>query len=181
PLDEKRLAAFQDGVRRLIKDCKAAGVEQIFIVTPPIYDATTKEGQFNYDSVMTAYAAWEMTIKEEGVEVIDLHSAMRKARDARTEVFSKDKVHPEMEGHLFMATEILKGLSVEVPPDELAKIQKDPLFKKVHHLRSSRSKQWMNHIGYTREKVVTPQPLGETEKEVAKMQAEIDAMRKEKD
>ncbi|YCM42253.1 SGNH/GDSL hydrolase family protein [Verrucomicrobiaceae bacterium 227] len=178
PFDEQRFAAFQSGVGRLIKDCKAAGVEQIFIVTPPIYDTTTKEGEFNYDSVMTTYAAWETTIKEEGVHVIDLHSAMRKARDARTEVFSKDRVHPGKEGHLFMATSILKGLGVEVPAEDLATVQKDPLFKSVDSLRSFRSKQWMNHIGYNREKLVKPQPLGETESEVARRQAEIDTLRK---
>ncbi|MFT7302401.1 MAG: hypothetical protein ACI8UZ_001238, partial [Akkermansiaceae bacterium] len=83
PLDDERFAAFKAGVARLIKDCKAAGVEQVIIVTPPIYDVTVKAGEFNYDSVMTAYAAWEMSVKGEGVKVIDLHSQMRKARDSR--------------------------------------------------------------------------------------------------
>ena len=82
PLDDERFAAFKAGVERLIKDCKAAGVEQVIIVTPPIYDTTVKDGEFNYDQVMTAYAAWETSLKVEGVHVIDLHSAMRKARDA---------------------------------------------------------------------------------------------------
>ena len=178
PLDVERFSAFKEGVARLIKDCKAAGVEEIFIVTPPIYDATTKEGQFNYDRVMTAYAAWETSIKEEGVQVIDLHSAMRKARDARTEVFSKDRVHPGKEGHLFMAASIMKGLGVEVPADDVATIQKDPLFVSIDRLRSHRSRQWMRHVGYNREKLVEPKPLGETETEVAKMQTEIDELRR---
>lgn len=177
PLDEERFAAFKAGVGRLIKDCRAAGVEQIFIVTPPIYDAVTKEGEFNYDGVMTAYAAWETTIKEEGVQVIDLHAAMRQARDARAEVFSKDRVHPGDEGHLFMATSILKGLGVEVPVEELSKIQKDPLFQSIDRLRKDRSNQWMKHIGYNREKLVEPQPLGQTEANVAKVQAQIDLLR----
>jgi len=155
-------------------------VEQVIIVTPPIYDITVKDGEFNYDQVMTAYAAWETSLKVEGVHVIDLHSAMRKARDARTEVFSRDRVHPGKEGHLFMATSILKGLGVGVPADDLAKIQRDPLFKKVDRLRSYRSTQWMRHIGYNRERLVKPQILGETKSEVAKMQTEIDALRKKK-
>lgn len=180
PLDDKRFSAFKEGVARLTKKCKEAGVKQIYWVTPPIYDATTKEGEFNYDSVMTAYAAWQMTVKEEGVTVIDLHSAMRKARDARKEVFSRDRVHPGKEGHLFMATSILKGLGLKVPAEDVATIQKDPLFKKVEQLRSHRSKQWMKHIGYNREKLVKPQALGETEKQVAQKQAEIDALRREK-
>ena len=178
PLDEERFNAFKSGVRRLIAKSKKAGAEKIYIVTPPIYDATTKAGQFNYDSVMTSYAAWQMTIKEEGVHVIDLHSAMRKARDIRKEVFSGDRVHPGKEGHLFMATSILKGLGVETADEDVGEIQKDPLFKKVDQLRSFRGKQWMKHVGYTREKVVKPQPLGETEKTVSKMQAEINKLRR---
>lgn len=178
PLDEERFAAFKSGVKRLIAKSKKAGVEQIYLVTPPIYDATTKEGEFNYDSVMMAYAAWETTIKEEGVKVIDLHSAMRKARDTRKEVFSGDRVHPGQEGHLFMATSILKGLGVKTAGEDVEEIQKDPLFKKVDQLRSFRGKQWMKHVGYTREKEVKPQPLGETAKTVSGMQAEINKLRR---
>ncbi len=180
PLDEERFVAFKSGVKRLIAESKKSGVEQIYLVTPPIYDATTKEGEFNYDSVMAAYAAWEMTIKDEGVKVIDLHSAMRKARNARKEVFSRDRVHPGKEGHLLMATSILQGLGVEVPDDDVAVIQRDPLFKKVDQLRSFRARQWMKHVGYNREKLVKPQPLGDTEKKVAAMQAEIDQLRPKK-
>jgi len=180
PLDEERFVAFKSGVKRLIAESKKSGVEQIYLVTPPIYDATTKEGEFNYDSVMAAYAAWEMTIKDEGVKVIDLHSAMRKARNARKKVFSRDRVHPGKEGHLLMATSILQGLGVEVPDDDVAVIQRDPLFKKVDQLRSFRARQWMKHVGYNREKLVKPQPLGDTEKKVAAMQAEIDQLRPKK-
>ena len=178
PLDEERFNAFKSGVKRLIAKSKKSGVEQIYIVTPPIYDATTKVGQFNYDSVMASYAAWEMTIKEEGVQVINLHSAMREARDARKKVFSGDRVHPGKEGHLFMATSILKGLGFETASEDVGEVLQDPLFKKVDQLRSFRGKQWMKHVGYTREKVVKPQPLGETEKTVSKMQAEINKLRR---
>ena len=72
-----------------------------------------------------------------------------------------------------MATSILKGLGVEVPAEDLATVQKDPLFEKINGLRAYRSKEWMKHIGYNREKLVNPQALGDTEKEVEKRQAEI--------
>ena len=38
PLDEERFTAFKGGVTRLIGQCQAAGVKNIFLVTPPIYD-----------------------------------------------------------------------------------------------------------------------------------------------
>ncbi len=177
PLDDARFAAFKSGVTNLIGQCKAAGVKEIILITPPIFDATTKPGEFNYDSVMTEYAAWETTLKIPGVHVADLHTAMRKARDARTEVFSKDHVHPGDEGHLLMAKTALTALGIQIPDESLATIHADELFKQADLLRRHRSTHWMQHIGYTREKIVPPKPLGDTEIEAAKIQEKIDALR----
>ena len=107
PLDRERFAAFQKGVAKLIDQCKAGGVKRVFLVTPPIYDHTPKKDEIDYDAVMTAYAKWMTELKVDGVTVIDLHTAMRKARDARTEAFAKDKVHYGDDGHLLVARTIL--------------------------------------------------------------------------
>ena len=71
-----------------------------------------------------------------------------------------------------------KALGVNVPDEEPAKIKADPLYKLVAEKRNLRSKNWMNHIGYTREKKVDPQPLGTTEEDAAKIQEKIDALRR---
>ena len=178
PLEEGRFTAFKSGVSKLIAQCRAAGVGKIYIVTPPIFDATKKPGEFNYDSVLTAYAAWEMTLNEPGVQVIDLHTAMRKARDTRTEVFSKDNVHPGEEGHFLMAKTVLGGLGVTIPGEPLTTIHDDPIYKQVDLLRKERWTHWMQHIGYTREKKVAPQPLGNAVSEETKLQLSIDALRR---
>lgn len=178
PLDEERFTAFKTGIKLLIGDCQSAGVERIYLVTPPIYDLEPKKGEFNYDEVMTAYAAWEKTIKKEGVQVIDLHTAMRMARDERTEPFSKDRVHPGPEGHLLMARTILEALEVEVPEESAEVVLAKPLFQKIDRRRKFRSSAWMKHIGYTRSKRFEPGPLGDTEAEAARMQKEIDGMRR---
>ena len=178
PLDEQRFKAFKDGVLRLIKDCRAAQVQQLYLVTPPIYDAPEKPGAFHYDSVLTAYAAWEMTIKEPDVTVIDLHTAMLKARKTRPEPYSRDHIHPGDEGHLLMARTIVEALGVGLPDEPLAAIKADPLFKECDRLRRLRADGWMRHIGYTRERTVTPQPLGDTETEAAKTRERIDAIKR---
>lgn len=180
PLEEARFKAFKDGVNKFLDQCQAAGVKQVFLVTPPIYDATTKPGEFNYDSVMTAYAAWEMELKRPGVTVIDLHSAMRKARDNRTEMFSRDRVHPGDDGHLLMARTILAGAGVATPDVTAKDAMAEPLFKTVDQLRKLRAAKWMAYVGYTREKVVAPTPLGDTQEQVAKLQAKIDELRRAK-
>ena len=179
PLDEKRFAAFQDGVNKLITQCKEAGVKEIFLVTPPIHD-DPKAVVTEYDKVMTAYAAWQMTLKIPNVHVIDLHTAMRKARDARKEPFSGDRVHPGDDGHLLMAKTILEGIGVKIPDESPAAIAADPLFQKVTQLRKHRSPSWMKHIGFTREKTVAPHPLGDAEKQAAEIQKEIDVLRQQK-
>ncbi len=178
PLDLQRFAAFRNGITKLVDRCQAAGVKEVFLITPPIFDFPPREKGFNYDAVMTQYAAWEKTLKLPGVHVIDLHTAMRKARDARTEPFSKDRVHPNEEGHLLMARAILAALGVPPPDETLAAIEADPLYKLVAEKRALRSRRWLKHIGYTREKTVAPQPLGDAETEAAKLQEKIDALRR---
>ena len=179
PLDKERFEAFQHGVKKLIAQCQAAGVGKLYLVTPPIYDLTAKPGEFNYDTVMTEYAAWEMSLNQPDVQVIDLHSAMRKARDSQTEPFSKDHVHPGDAGHLLMAQTILTALGVPLPALSLEEIHADPLFRQVDALRKHRSANWMKHIGYTREKVVEPQPLGNTEEVSVNIKQSINQLRRQ--
>ncbi len=180
PLDKDRFSAFQNGVTKLTKQCKDAGVKQIFLITPPIYDFIPKAGEFNYDAVMTEYAKWETALKVDGVTVIDLHTAMRKARDARATPFSGDKVHPGEDGQLLIAKTILTALGVKTTDETLTTIKADPLFKLVEQKRGMRSAAWMKHVGYTREKTVKPEPLGTTEADAAKVQEKIDALRRKK-
>jgi len=180
PLDADRFTAFKKGVARLIEQCKGAGVKEVYLVTPPLYDFAPKAGEFNYDAVMTEYAKWETELKVPGVRVIDLHTAMRKARAARTEPFSRDRVHPGDDGHLLMARTILAALAVQVPDEPVADVKKEPLYKMVAEKRALRSAQWMKHIGYTREKIVEPAPLGTVEADAAKIQEKIDALRRAK-
>jgi lysophospholipase L1-like esterase len=180
PLDKERFTAFQTGVTKLIDQCKQGGVKRVFLLTPPIYDHAPKKGEADYDAVMAVYAKWMTELKVDGVTVIDLHTAMRKARDARTEPFAKDKVHYGDDGHLLVARTILAAFGVKVPDDTAAAIKADPLFKLVEQKRSQRSAAWMKHVGYTREKTVEPQPLGTAETDAAKLQEQIDALRRKK-
>jgi len=178
PQSKERFAAFQTGVTKLVEQCQKAGVKRIFLVTPPIYDFTSKGDEFNYDSVMADYAKWMTGLKVPYVSVIDLHAAMRKARDASKQAFARDKVHYGDDGHLLVAKSLLAGVGVAVPADGLAAVTADPLFKLVDQKRKLRSAAWMKHVGYTREKTFAPQPLGTAEADGAKLQEKIDALRR---
>jgi lysophospholipase L1-like esterase len=178
PPDKDRTAAFQKGVARLVEQCRGAGVKQGYLVTPPIYDFTPKAGEFNYDAVLTEYARWETTLTTPGVRVIDLHTAMRTARDGRAEPFSKDKVHFGDDGHLLAARTILAAVGVKAPNEPVAAVKADPLYRLVEQQRAMRSAAWMRHIGYTRERTVPPGPLGTAEAGAAALQERIDALRR---
>jgi hypothetical protein len=81
---------------------------------------------------------------------------------------------------LLIARTVLATLGVQVPDETLAAIKADPLYKPVAEKRSLRSSHWMKHVGYTREKTVEPQPLGNVEAEAARVQERIDALRRAK-
>jgi len=174
PLSDERFQAFKQGINELIDRCQDAGVKQIYLITPPIFDTTDKPGEFNYDNVLTAYADWETQLKRPGVQVIDLHTRMTAARTKQTVPFSKDRVHPGEQGHLLMAKTIVETLGMDLPEKSLEQIKDEPLFQQVDRLRKYRAQRWMQHIGYTREKTIEPQPLGDTEREVAKMRQGVD-------
>lgn len=180
PPDKDRTAAFRAGVTKLLDRCRAAGVTQVYLVTPPIYDFAPKAGEFNYDAVLTEYAKWEATLERPGVRVIDLHAAMRAARAARATPFSNDKVHFGDDGHLLAARTILAALGVKAPEESVAAIKADPLYRLVEQRRALRSAAWMRHVGYTREKTVPPEPLGTAEADAARLQERIDALRRAK-
>ena len=178
PQNKERFAAFQKGVTKLVGQCQKAGVKRIYLVTPPIYDFTPKKDEFNYDTVLADYAKWEVGLKTDGVTVIDLHTAMRQARAARTAAYSGDRVHFGDEGHLLLARTLLAALGTKTPDDAVAKIKADPMFKLVEQKRALRSGSWMKHIGYTREKTVAPGTLGNTEAAATNLQERIDALRR---
>ncbi|HEX3135250.1 MAG TPA: GDSL-type esterase/lipase family protein, partial [Planctomycetota bacterium] len=73
PLDEVRLKAFQQGIGKLIADCRAAGV-QVILLTPPPFDAQPVKAKLRpagaedysykapfegYGGVLAAFATWE--------------------------------------------------------------------------------------------------------------------------
>lgn len=178
PLDEARFRAFREGVVKLLDACQAAGVRQVFLVTPPIFDLKARPGEPDYDAVMAAYAAWQMQLRRPGLTVIDLHTAMRKARDARSEPFSPDKVHPDVDGHLLMARVILAGAGISAPDVGAKEVMADPLFAAIDELRRLRAARWMAHVGYTRERVVAPSPLGDAQEQAERLQAKVDALRR---
>ena len=148
-------------------------------MTPPIYDLPLDTGGFNYDSVLTHYAEWEQSQQQDRVHVIDLHTKMRAARATRDTPFSRDRVHPGEEGHWVIAQAVLRDLGLEPGLTGLADMKADPLYQAVAELRQHRSKSWMSHIGYTREKTVAPTPLSDTLEKEKSLRERIEVLKRQ--
>ena len=111
PLDEARFARYRNGILRLRAAARQYGAEIIHI-TPPMYDNHGKPG-FNYDSVLKAYAEWLASQRENGWNVIDLHSEMHhqvglKKQSDPSFTVQKDRVHPNTQGHWIMAQALIE-------------------------------------------------------------------------
>ena len=179
PLNDERFGAFKKGGSDLLEACQDSGVERIFLITPPIYDLPLGTGGFNYDSVLTHYAEWEQSQQQDRVHVIDLHTTMRAARATRDTPFSRDRVHPGEEGHWVIAQAVLRDLGLEPGLTGLADMKADPLYQAVAELRQHRSKSWMSHIGYTREKTVAPTPLSDTLEKEKSLRERIEVLKRQ--
>lgn len=200
PQSPERMQAFQDGVKKLIAAAKASGAE-VILLTPPPFDSlghknAQKEGAkvygymkpFEaYDSVLGDYAQWELSLKEPGVFVIDLHTPMNEYIQAQRKStpgfkFAADGIHPNADGHLLMARTILKALSLPVAEGDLsaqnAKISADPLYQLVDERRQARSAGWISYIGYTRGKPTKTDSVTAEEEKAVEQQKKIDALRK---
>lgn len=112
PFDESRLSRYQAGYRKLKEKVEAAGAKLI-VITPPFYDDQRKKtGDFSYNEVLDRYTAWLVSQREQGWQVVDLHTAMTRAmREGRAKDpafhFQPDAVHPNDAGHWFMASTLI--------------------------------------------------------------------------
>jgi hypothetical protein len=123
-----------------------------------------------------------MTLRQEGLWTIDLHTEMkgclaqRRGHD-RTFLLSGDGIHPGELGHLLMACTFIKGIGLSAPSGdletELSRIKADPLFARVKKHREIRSAAWLPYSQgrASREKV------DDAEQAAASLASQISEMR----
>jgi lysophospholipase L1-like esterase len=203
PQSPERFAAFKKGVQSLIDTVRASGA-RLILLTPPPFDAKVagnvqKSGAAdysymdpyeNYDDVLAEYAAWEMGLRERGLNVIDLHTPLAeyRKRERGTDPGFKDTgdgIHPDAAGHLAMARVFLNGLGVPVQTNathaelvaDVQKMEADPLYDLVRKQREARSNGWLAYVGYTRGDKVQAASVDAAETETQALQAQIDTLR----
>jgi lysophospholipase L1-like esterase len=183
PQSPERMAAYQQGMTRLIETCRDAGVSEFILITPPPFDpvsALTKresfgpdsEGDYSYtfphkeyDDVLADYGAWLLTLDNgTGILVADVHKALTAYTDQQRLdnpqfSLSGDGVHPGFTGHLLMANAVLKRMGVAVDDSNITAqeqaVQQDPLFKLVDERSKLLGDAWRKYAGYIRNKEQT--------------------------
>ena len=131
PPGAERLAAYKEGITKLVKKVQAVGAK-VILMTPPPFDVKTrrlrgakvqpagadlygyKTPYEDYDQVLAGYGDWIMTQRDKVAHVIDLHTPMSAyiaaCRDANPEYTYGDSVHPPRSGHYRMALAFLEAL-----------------------------------------------------------------------
>lgn len=197
PAPERR-AAFLAGLQQLREKVAAAGA-RLVLLTPTVFEPERLAAKtvpataavFGYE---TPYAGYDETLadlahvtvgfQQEGVLVVDIHSAMQaalaghRARD-RGFYFTKDGVHPGDLGHLLIAQTLARALGLQIPAtadeEELARILRQPVFDLIHARRQLRSEAWLAYIGYSRERPYKSAWVDAAESAAGLLQRQIDA------
>jgi lysophospholipase L1-like esterase len=188
PFDEGRFAKYQQGWTKLKEKIEAAG-GRLIVVTPPFYDdvRAPKTG-FSYNEVLDRYSQWLVKQRDQGWTVIDLHSAMtdyikrERERDPKFSV-QGDGVHPNSDGHWFMAKTLISALgdreaaaaesatacwkTKNLPTEAVSLIQ-----QRMSVLRDS----YVATAGHKRPGVAKGLPLDEATKKADELTAKIQAL-----
>ncbi|MEQ1861235.1 MAG: SGNH/GDSL hydrolase family protein [Chthoniobacteraceae bacterium] len=187
PFSEERFAAYRAGIEKLRAKVAAAGA-QIVHLTPPVFDPepikakTDPSGKdpavmfAGYDdSVLSHYAEWLLSKREDGWRVVDIHRVMRSILDARRAAepgfaFAKDGVHPSEAAHWIFSMELVGELSGADRPAamELMNRLRDPAFapdflKLIRQRGRLLADAWLTEAGHKRPGMKAGLPVAEAE------------------
>ena len=189
PLDEARFEAFRKGMQKLHDEVEKTGAKIVHI-TPPFFDASRRPDQDFYPAVMQRYSEWLLSRCAYDWQVIDLHSAMKAAVEARRKddpkfTMSPDGIHPNEEGHWLMARQILGWLG-DREAAEAANVtellQKRKLPTELQKLFSQRvgvlRDSYVAAAGHKRPFTAKGLPVEEAEAKVRALDAQITALLK---
>jgi lysophospholipase L1-like esterase len=121
---------YEDGLTAIIRELKSRTGARIYLMTPTVYDGsrhTSWSHTDRYNDVLDRYSeAVKAIAQREGLSVIDLHTVttdalLRAKQDDPTYTFAPDGVHPEEDGQLLMAAEILRAWGAPLGGAELSK------------------------------------------------------------
>jgi lysophospholipase L1-like esterase len=184
PLDDERFRRYQDGIRHLKRQVEAAGVTLV-LVTPPFYDDRRAKKSFSYNAVLDRYTEWLLAQRNEGWFVVDLHGPMAAEVAKRRETdpdftFQPDAVHPNAEGHWFMARQLIRWFGDEKAaraqsPEEMLAARRFPpeVMKLVRQRMTVLRDAYVAAAGHKRPGVRAGLPVAEAQQKAQELSKQI--------
>ena len=183
PFDEARFAAFRSGILRLRDAARQHGASIIHL-TPPVYDSH-QPADPGYDDVLARYSTWLIEQRAAGWQVIDIRGPMLAARDAGRAkdpafTFSRDRVHPNEDGHWVMARAVLTHLGArdlkpsDTPESLVARLPEGSRLATLVRQRNELLRDaWLTSTEHKRPGVKAGPPLPEAQASAAALSGEI--------
>ncbi|MDG2381302.1 MAG: GDSL-type esterase/lipase family protein, partial [Pirellulaceae bacterium] len=111
PLNEQRFERYQQGITKLKDEVEAFGA-QLILITPPCFDDQRAQKNYSYNKVLNEYSKWLVKQENDDWMIIDLHGPMSHELSERRKsnpnfTFQPDAVHPNAEGHRFIAEQLI--------------------------------------------------------------------------
>lgn len=192
PLDAKRFAKYQEGMRTLVSEVKATGAECV-LLSPPAFDPEPfrQKGKLlpgnaekfawfaiyeNYDQVIETYADW--LLKESNLTglIVNIHDPIRdhliEARRTDSDyALSGDGVHINRDGHRLIAQSLLQAWEIganDILPENLEDL--------CHQRHQVLHAAWLSHVGHKRPGGKPGLPLPEAEAKAKALDGQIDSL-----
>ncbi|MDX1948104.1 MAG: SGNH/GDSL hydrolase family protein [Pirellulaceae bacterium] len=187
PLDEDRFQKYQQGYQRLKAAIEKAGAKLI-VVTPPFYDEQRSPKNFSYNGVLDKYSDWLLSQRAAGWIVIDLHGPMTREVQKRRQddpkfTFQPDGVHPNSDGHWFIARQLIRALGDEAAteaatPADMLKLRgvSADLLPLVQQRMAVLRDAYVGTAGHKRPGVAAGLPVPEAEQKATALTAKIDQL-----
>lgn len=127
PINGHTYRRYMDEIRRLVARGRDEAGARVTLLSPPPFDPYRRRvgdpsarhygykfPAVDYDETLTRYTTGLLSLRVEGVDVVDLHTAMNAHLARRREAdvsfsLAEDGVHPGPTGHLLMALAILRS------------------------------------------------------------------------
>ncbi len=191
PFSDERFAAYQQGIRDLIRKVHGAGARAVLLTPPPYGGAVVpvpgpkpgepfgyKTPDPDYDAVLARYADWVLTLgAQDRVEVIDVRTPILQHL---AQAYNGDPIHPNSVGHRVMARAILAHWNCIIPGAPEAGISlaaDDERWSAVRALVAKRrriyDRKLLWEIGHQRPGNEPPQTMSEAKKAAARIDREI--------